>query len=90
MLLSVLELFISLTSSEYFVSIICSIYNTVSVLLVNISPPYINAFEVIPQDDMFLFIQTSQTAAALLSWHFQGISYYSDVFIGAYCLILYY
>lgn len=74
---------------------ILHIYSTVCIIflkqrLVTAPPPYIKALEIIPLDDMFLFSRPFPTAAALLSWHFQGISYYSDVFIETYCLILYY
>lgn len=87
------ELFLSFTSTVDSVSIICSISRILysqHVVVVTISPPYIKALDIIPRDDMFLFSQPFQTVAALLSWHFQGIGYYSDVFIETYCLILYY
>lgn len=89
-----LELFKSITSTLYSVCIICGISGMSKIQAACCWSQFLHhilrPLKIIPQDDMFLFSQPFQTAATLLSWHFQGISYYSDVFIETYCLILYY
>lgn len=93
-LFTVLELLISFTSAEYSVCVMCNITGVSNRQAASCWYQFLHhilrPFAIIPQDDMFLFSQPFPTAAALLSWHFQGISYYSDVFIETYCLILYY